>query len=284
MKLSIITINYNNAEGLEKTIVSVVNQTCAGDFEYIVVDGASTDGSVAVIHKYSNRITKWVSEPDTGIYNAMNKGVKMASGQYCQFLNSGDLLHGNDSIARILDKLDIVPIFIGHTRFGFEGNAVSDLSHPLTLNRFYLGSIPHPSSFIDRNLLLRFPYDESLRIVSDWKFFLQTIIINDVDYRVLEDIVVDFDISGISANNRFLVESEREKVLKSILPKRVLLDYQQSVFGKNYRDDNYHRFYAKLSQTRFAFLIYLLDIIKMRLASLFFKSAKFSKDFSLNQL
>ena len=89
MKLSVITINFNNRDGLRKTIESVVNQTY-NDFEYIIIDGGSTDGSVDVIKEYADRIDYWVSEPDKGIYNAMNKGIDVAKGEYCIFMNSGD--------------------------------------------------------------------------------------------------------------------------------------------------------------------------------------------------
>ena len=87
MKLSIITINLNNAAGLRKTIQSVVNQTYI-DFEYIIIDGFSSDGSIEVIKEYADRINYWVSEPDRGIYNAMNKGILKTSGEYIHFLNS----------------------------------------------------------------------------------------------------------------------------------------------------------------------------------------------------
>ena len=98
--LSIITINRNNAEGLRKTIESVLSQDVSDktQVEYIIIDGASTDESVEVIKSFENnqsnklQITKWISEPDTGIYNAMNKGIKMATGEYCLFLNSGDYI------------------------------------------------------------------------------------------------------------------------------------------------------------------------------------------------
>ena len=93
MKLSIITINRNNAAGLEKTMLSVAAQTCK-EIEYIVVDGASTDESVEVVKKLEPQFAhlRWVSEPDSGIYDAMNKGIRMASGYYIQILNSGDCL------------------------------------------------------------------------------------------------------------------------------------------------------------------------------------------------
>ena len=89
MKLSIITVNLNNRIGLERTINSVVSQTFK-DFEWIVIDGGSTDGSKELITQYANHFAYWVSEPDKGIYNAMNKGIKVAKGEYLLFLNSGD--------------------------------------------------------------------------------------------------------------------------------------------------------------------------------------------------
>ena len=103
MKLSIITINFNDREGLDKTIQSVINQAYK-EFEYIVIDGASTDGSVDVIKKYADKLTHWVSEPDSGIYNAMNKGTQMASGEYCLYLNSGDFLAEDDVLERLFEN------------------------------------------------------------------------------------------------------------------------------------------------------------------------------------
>ena len=100
MKLSIITINRNNAAGLRDTMQSVVSQT-SRDFEYIVVDGASTDGSVEVIKELAPLFgdgLKWLSEPDNGIFSAMNKGIRMAEGTYCLFLNSGDSLYNSQVV------------------------------------------------------------------------------------------------------------------------------------------------------------------------------------------
>ena len=106
MKLSIVTINYNNAEGLRKTMESVLAQTYT-EIEYIIVDGASTDGSVDVIRELATRPTiKWVSEKDTGIYNAMNKGIRMATGEYIQILNSGDILAADDVTERMMAALE----------------------------------------------------------------------------------------------------------------------------------------------------------------------------------
>ena len=119
-KLSLITINQNNAEGLRRTIESVVFQTYI-DYEYIVIDGASTDESVNILKQYDNRITFWISEPDTGIYNAMNKGILKATGDYCLFLNSGDWLSDD----RVLEEVFLHEI----TEDIVCGNAVFEKSH-----------------------------------------------------------------------------------------------------------------------------------------------------------
>ena len=97
MKLSIITVNKNNAAGLKQTMESVISQDF-DDYEYIVIDGGSSDESTAVIRQYEHKLAYWVSEPDSGIFNAMNKGIGKASGEYCLFLNSGDALTENSLI------------------------------------------------------------------------------------------------------------------------------------------------------------------------------------------
>ena len=99
-QISIITINYNNASGLEKTIRSVVEQTY-NEYEYIIIDGASSDKSKEVIQEYQRYIDFWCSEKDSGIYNAMNKGIQKASGEYLLFLNSGDVLNNSAVLADI---------------------------------------------------------------------------------------------------------------------------------------------------------------------------------------
>ena len=113
MKFSIITINYNNVEGLRNTIKSVVNQTYT-DYEFIIIDGGSTDGSVEVIKEYANIITYWVSEPDKGIYNAMNKGIEVANGEYLNFMNSGDCFYNNDVLQKVADYHLEKDMIVGH--------------------------------------------------------------------------------------------------------------------------------------------------------------------------
>ena len=185
MKLSIITINWNNRDGLRMTMDSVLSQTARKDFEYIVIDGGADDGSREMIEKdYAARLDKWVSEPVKPIYKKMNMGVQLASGDYCLFLNSGDSLHEITTIQKILDYLQHADIVIGKMIFLATGNLMQ-VAEPITLLSLYENSIPHNAAFIRRELLVKFPYDEQLRIVSDWKFFVQSLILEGATYRII---------------------------------------------------------------------------------------------------
>ena len=235
MFLTIITINRNNADGLEKAMQSVLSQTCT-DYEYVVVDGASTDGSVAVIERmaptFGDRL-KWVSEPDKGIYNAMNKGIGMATGEYIQILNSGDSLVSPEVVDKMyvaLEKSGHPSILYGnmlkdfpdghvHRDKGFEGEDI-------TLLGLYIGTLNHSPAYIKRSLFDKYgPYDESLKIDSDWKWYLQAIVFGE-EKPVYADIDVTlFDMTGISETNTALTKAERAQVLKELVPPTVLADY-----------------------------------------------------------
>ena len=110
-KLSIITVNLNNKAGLQKTIESVFSQTFT-DYEYLVIDGGSEDGSKELIKKYENKFVYWVSEKDKGIFNAMNKGILKASGEYLLFLNSGDYFYDSAVLDDVFDKAASTDIHI----------------------------------------------------------------------------------------------------------------------------------------------------------------------------
>ena len=235
MTLTIITINRNNAAGLEKTMKSVLAQTCKA-FEYVVVDGASSDESVAVIRRYAEHFgerLKWVSEPDKGIYNAMNKGIRMALGEYLEFLNSGDCLVDKNVVTRMFDALEK-----NHYPSILYGNMLKDLPNrgilrdkcfagrDISFLGFYTGTLNHSPAYIRKNLFDKYGlYDESLKIVSDWKWYLQTIILGE-EKPVYTDIDVTlFDMQGISETNKELDKAERKKVLAELIPTSVLSDY-----------------------------------------------------------
>ena len=301
MKLSIITINYNNAEGLRKTLASVAAQTYP-NIEHIIVDGGSTDGSVDVIREYAdeqamrlqgyeairqendevdntipnrpiaqspNRPPKhvlWISELDKGIYNAMNKGIKMATGDYCQFLNSGDVLINANCTQQMVEALEKANEAM--RRQGEEMNqslpnspiaqSPNSLNTPLaiiygnmkkampdctilhdscnggnavTLNMFYRGCLNHSPAYIRRDLFDKYGlYDETLRICSDWKWYLQSIVLGGESVLYANIDMTLFDMTGISETNKDLLNDERNRLLQELIPAGILKDYDEFHF------------------------------------------------------
>ncbi len=224
MKLSIITVNLNNRDGLQKTIDSVVSQTFR-DFEWVVIDGGSTDGSMELIERYADHFSYWVSEPDKGIYNAMNKGIKIAKGEYLQFLNSGDWLCDETTLERCFAHGFSADIAYGDLFF-CNGTDKEVCHYPqfVSFRLFYLSSIGHPASFIKRSILQETLYDEELKIVADWKFFLAQALRNK-RFEHIDEIVCCFDNRGISATNPDLANQERQRVIHEMIPALVEKDY-----------------------------------------------------------
>ena len=225
MKLSIITINYNDRSGLQKTIESVISQTFR-DFEWIVIDGGSTDGSRELIEHNSDRFSYWVSEPDHGVYNAMNKGIKVARGEYLQFLNSGDWLFDETSLARCFSHPFTSDIVYGDFFFVYKDGEMKKSHFPsqLSLRYFYQFSLGHNASFIKRELLQKDLYDERFKIVSDWEFFLKKAMEN-CSFEYIDETVSCFETNGISCVNLELVRQEREIVLKELVPDMLVRDF-----------------------------------------------------------
>lgn len=230
MKISIITINFNNADALERTIKSVVSQTYV-DKEYIVVDGASKDNSINVILKYSCQISKWISEPDTGIYNAMNKGIKMATGDYCIFMNSGDAFISTYVLENAYSFLcSGKDIYNGNALFTNPDGRITWYRkghNDVSKSYFYHSSICHQSSFIRTSLIKKYLYDESLRMVSDWKFWIETICLNHASYEAINVDVCCYDGGGISVSRHELGVIERNQVLHELYTHDELLKYEE---------------------------------------------------------
>lgn len=227
MKFSIITINYNNGEGLRRTIESVVSQTY-NDYEYIIIDGGSTDESVNVIKEFSDKIDYWVSETDHGIYHAMNKGVAQAHGDYCLFMNSGDRFYDSQVLDKVYDTHADEDIIVGKAAIDDTDQIISPPpKDEFTLYHLYSGAIPHQGSFIKTELLRKYPYDESLRISSDWKFYIQSLILDNRSISYLDYYVARYDTNGLSASYPDVMRQEKEQVLLSFFPPRVLADYKR---------------------------------------------------------
>jgi len=257
MKLSIITINYNNVEGIKKTLTSVAEQTYR-DIEHIIIDGGSTDGSVDIIREYAedqtsnikhntSHIVKWLSEPDKGIYNAMNKGIRKATGDYCQFLNSGDSLAAPDVTERmmaVLNSLNTNSLNITHNvpdilygdmlKVGTKIRSYRDNSggnDDVTLHMFYRGCLNHSPAYIKRSLFDEYGmYDETLKICSDWKFYMQSIVLGKATTKHVDIVVTHFDMNGISETRKDILNEERNRLLKEMVPQGILKDYDRYHF------------------------------------------------------
>ncbi len=226
MLFTVITINYNNENGLRRTIESVIGQSYH-DFEYVIIDGGSNDGSVDIIKEFENYITYWVSEKDRGIYHAMNKGVAQAQGDYCIFLNSGDCFYDDTVLERMSTKVVVDDITIGRVFSSTENKFIfSPPERDISLYYLYSATVPHQGSFINTKLLNLYPYDEKLRIVSDWKFYVQTIIERNCSVNYTDEPVVVFDTNGISTSNPEQMWKEKVQVLSEMFPPRILSDYQ----------------------------------------------------------
>ena len=217
-KISIITINYNNLEGLKRTVESVVHQTWQ-EFEYIIIDGGSTDGSKKYIEGQSEYIDYWVSEPDKGVYNAMNKGIEKALGTYLLFLNSGDVLYNDNVLLEIKKSLlldmDIVYSdlwIVGEQDKGFRNRYPDFIDFPF-LKQTSLG---HPSTFIRKELFYTYGlYRTDLKIISDWAFFVKVFCLHKVSHCKVDHIIATFYEGGLSTSTVYHKQhiEERKKVL-----------------------------------------------------------------------
>ena len=260
MKLSIITINYNNAEGLKKTLASVASQTYR-NIEHIIVDAASTDGSVDVIRDYesANRSSVhpltivWSSKKDKGIYNGMNIGIQRATGDYIQILNSGDLLAAPDVTERMMAALDslnakrstlngdAVSILYGNMLKSYDGKTIinrdtcgCDMYTPESFLYFYKGTLNHDCAYIRRDLFEKYGlYNEQMKICSDWEWYVRAIVLGGEKPIYTNIDVTIFDMNGVSESygkNAELIKRERREFLESILPPAVLRDYDAFSF------------------------------------------------------
>lgn len=215
--LSIITINYNNLDGLKNTVESVINQTWQ-EFEYIVIDGGSTDGSTEYIKSQSDKIDYWVSESDKGIYNAMNKGIAKAKGEYLLFLNSGDHLFNNnvfENCNQFLAEKDLIYFNLNFVD-GTE-SWIHKYPERLFFSYFILDTLPHPSTFIKRKLFdTTGLYNEDFKVVSDWKFFIESVCKHNCSYSRIDETLSTFYLDGISSKseNGKIIFDERQLVLQ----------------------------------------------------------------------
>ncbi|MGN0282246.1 MAG: glycosyltransferase family 2 protein [Prevotella sp.] len=243
-QFTIITINRNNALGLENTIKSVICQTFC-DYEYLIIDGESSDGSVDVIKKYEDNVSYWVSEKDSGIYSAMNKAICIAKGKYYLFLNSGDVFYSNTVLEEtrtfVSQNYDLL---IGREAIG-EKAPSPFVEKTITLMSIFKTPLPHQATFIRGELFRDCLYDESYSIVADWKFWIQKIIIDNCSYKYIDVVVDRFDTSGISLHSNGKGTEECDRMYRELLYPRCIDDYRKY----NHLDDEWVELGHKLFYT-----------------------------------
>lgn len=244
MTLSIITINLNNCNGLKRTIDSVISQTFK-DFEWIVIDGGSTDGSKELIEQYADLFAFWVSEPDKGIYNAMNKGIAHAKGDWLQFLNSGDWFYENTTLYNVFSKNFDDDILYGDVTYVDSTNAkiVRKESKPNNIDLFYFyhNTLCHQASFYRKKVFDNNLYDESFSICGDIAMNIK-LLISGYRMRHIPFCIINFEEGGIGAvfNQKHI--DERIRMFNEYVPEYLHQDMLKLLlYDKKYKYYNSHR-------------------------------------------
>lgn len=244
---SIITVCYNEEKNIEKTAKSVVSQNFK-NFEWVVIDGKSKDNTVNILNKYKKNMSYFVSEKDSGIYNAMNKGIKKAKGKYLLFLNGGDCFTNKEvllKVAKFLEK-DNFSSQIYYGNILYDNGEKVDFSKAKLDRKFFLTkTISHQATFIQKELFTKYGnYQEKYKISSDFDFWLKTIIKNNVKTKFLPVLVSIFNLEGISADKKSMKKHIEER---------------QTILKKNGVVSSFELFYLKLYWN----LIYFLKKIKV---------------------
>lgn len=272
IKLSIITINLNNCTGLLKTVKSVINQTY-NNFEFIVIDGNSSDDSKSLLAEYNSKIFYWISEADTGRYNAMNKGILKANGEYCLFLNSGDYLYNNHILQEVFAlnfNEDIITGDIIKFSDSYSFNEVfSKINHSdITFYDLYRYSLNHQATFIKRKLFFDYGFfDEHYSVISDWIFTVKTLGLGSASFKYINKVISYYDNDGISNSNYNYIDKERTPALIELLPARILKDYEDTF------NDDFLKTYKRLNNYKLtSFILKALNYLVCKYETAFNKA------------
>ena len=248
MKLSIVTINLNNSLGLQRTIKSVIGQVYK-DFEWIIIDGGSTDGSKKLIEENLDYFSYWVSEPDKGIFDAMNKGIRVSHGEYLLFLNSGDYLYESDVLGNVIPLLAGSDFYVGKELYD-AGNYIWDksISTPEEIcQTVILSFLPHQSTFIHRSVFMKYGfYRDDLRISSDWYLLYKALVLGNATISNIPVLISVFEGNGISYVNGQNAREEKEQLVNELPRIKFLFDF----FYDN------HGFIEAIKNTRWALFLF----------------------------
>jgi glycosyltransferase involved in cell wall biosynthesis len=195
--ISIITVVYNAVFTLEQTILSIINQTYR-DIEYIIVDGGSTDGTINIIKKYEDKLAYWVSEPDKGIYDAMNKGLENVHGNFVYFLNSGDVLYKNDILDKIaIQMTDFKVVYYGNV---YLSNIQKLYWGKFSAYKLAIGNICHQSIFYPQSIYKTHRYNLKYRVFADYHYNICIFI--KVKFAYIDEIITKYDNQGFSITEK----------------------------------------------------------------------------------
>ena len=239
MKISIITINKNNLRGLQKTMDSILLQT-SNDYEWIVIDGDSTDGCIDFIKHNTSNISYWVSEPDKGIYEAMNKGVNASSGDYLLFLHSGDSLAAQDILKSFFDLQPEADVIHGNTIIVDSNNKeVGKYIAPenVRLSYFRNHTLNHQGTFFHKRCFEHFRYNEDNRIASDLELYMQ-LLYHGYTFQKWDKFVERFEAGGLSFQYLKVAQAEFGSIVNRVLPPGVKADYDEII---QFRDVDLYR-------------------------------------------
>lgn len=228
-KISIITINRNNNKGLRTTIESVVNQIFK-DFEYIIIDGNSSDDSIGVIKEYESRINYWISESDKGIYDAMNKGIIKATGDYLYFLNSGDIFPAKNVLSEIFNSNVNSKVIIGNVLFNYKTGEKLTKNHNITIDYMALYGVNHQSVFFHKDIFDKYKgYNCRYKIAADFEIILKALIDEEFKYQYFDLTICKFDTTGLSSQttNHAVIHKEKMLIRESIYPSFVWKSFEE---------------------------------------------------------
>ena len=267
MTLSIITINYNNRDGLQKTIDSVLAQTWT-DFEWIVIDGGSTDGSKELIEQYQERFTYWCSEPDRGVYHAMNKGIAKAQGDYLNFMNSGDSFYEAETLQKVFAEKRKADVLYGDWMEVFYNTEKQRAIEEKNLEKIlWHQNICHQAMFIQRKLFNDNGYDESMKMLADW-YWNTKMYLSGTLFQRIPLVVCRYDMYGMSQEDNPVNRAECDKVM-SLYPAFMqsamseLTEYHQDKQVQMTRElKEGSKFFRVITQGVLWLLFYLMLVVK----------------------
>lgn len=223
MKVSIITVCRNAENAIERTMLSVVTQSCFNEnIEYLIIDGASTDKTLEILKQYADKyLIKWISEPDSGIYNAMNKGIKLASGEIIYFLNAGDRLFDEKSISMVLSEFEKNSSDFLYTDIlscKIDELSKAEIKKFNNVDKYFLirDCICHQASFYKKSVFDQFgKFNEEFKLAADYEMLLKIMAGTNLKKEYLPIVSALYDNTGVSSSNTKELQTEREKIIKT---------------------------------------------------------------------